>query len=49
MKSKRDNRKRLKLNRETLQALSDQEAINVVAGITTTVRPSFCHVTQCFC
>jgi len=49
MKSKRDNRKSLKLHRETLQALSEQEASNVVAGITTTVRPSFCAVSQCFC
>lgn len=48
-KSRRDNRKTLELSRETLLALSEQEASNVVAGITTTVRPSFCGVTMCFC
>ena len=49
MKSKRAERKILKLNRETLRALSEEEASKVMAGITTTVRPSFCHITQCFC
>ncbi|HVR11664.1 MAG TPA: hypothetical protein VMW75_26710 [Thermoanaerobaculia bacterium] len=48
-KSMEDNRKILELNRETLRALSEQDASKVVAGITTTVRKSFCAISQCFC
>ncbi len=43
------NKSHLELNRETLRALTDKEAGAAIGGITTTVRKSFCGVTQCYC
>jgi hypothetical protein len=47
--TEKDKRQSFELHRETLRALSKQEAGTVVGGITTTVMKSFCGVSQCYC